>query len=342
LKKLLEKDFGPCVRSGFETTGLYPLSLERALSKLPAEPVEVESAVQRQLLKKLNNMRYHTPPNTHAGRPKKKEKLPAGASYTCNLVEDSSDEDAPAVSRTGFKRGGPSGDSTDSSEYSSESSDEEERREAVQSIVARLEKKRTQFEMEEYNDEPEEQECAQDPQQEPILAPLQESAVDTALEFPPDSYIVAMYQGDWYVGQIMAKEGEPEAEEDDRYLLVSFMERTSGDLLKWPRRSDILNVLKEDILFACEPPTPCAATSSSRSVTYSLSRAESKKAKNLFMTKAYYPTTISFISFTYLSGSSGCLECVLVLVVCRRVVCTEWPCLCVGTWNMWGGGRVVA
>jgi hypothetical protein len=44
----------------------------------------------------------------------------------------------------------------------------------------------------------------------------------------------------------MEKEGEPEAEEGEDYVLVSFMERTGtkAELLKWPRRSDILNVLK--------------------------------------------------------------------------------------------------
>ncbi len=61
--------------------------------------------------------------------------------------------------------------------------------------------------------------------------------------------MVAIYQGDWYVGQVMAKEGEPEAEEGDNYVLISFMEKTAGDLLKWHRRSDILNMLREDIMF---------------------------------------------------------------------------------------------
>jgi hypothetical protein len=82
--------------------------------------------------------------------------------------------------------------------------------------------------------------------------------------------VVAVYQEDWDVGQILAKEGEPEAEEGDQYVLVSFMERSCGDLLKWPKRSDILNVLKEDILFSCQPPAPRAATSSRVSVRLSV------------------------------------------------------------------------
>jgi hypothetical protein len=123
-------------------------------------------------------------------------------------------------------------------------------------------------------------------------------------DYPPDSYVVAIYQGDWYVGQTMSKEGEPEAEEGEQYVLVSFMERGTGDLLKWPKRSDILNVLKEDILFSCQPPVPCAATSSSRSFTYSLSKAEAKKAKKLFMIKAYYITETYFTMLKCVSNGS--------------------------------------
>jgi hypothetical protein len=35
LRTILEKDFGLSIRSGFESTGLYPLNMERAIAKLP-------------------------------------------------------------------------------------------------------------------------------------------------------------------------------------------------------------------------------------------------------------------------------------------------------------------
>jgi hypothetical protein len=66
------------MRSGFESTGLYPFNVERALSKLPKENRTVETEVQQQLLKWFNDIRYNPPPTTHAHRPKKNEKLPAG------------------------------------------------------------------------------------------------------------------------------------------------------------------------------------------------------------------------------------------------------------------------
>jgi hypothetical protein len=83
LKKLMEKDYSEAIRSGFESCGLFPLNPKKGLDKLPKENREVETLVQRQLLEKLSSMRYDQPANKHANRPKKKEKLPAGASYTC-------------------------------------------------------------------------------------------------------------------------------------------------------------------------------------------------------------------------------------------------------------------
>jgi len=95
---LLEKDFGPAIRSGFETTGLYPFSVEKAIAKLPVEleQREVDTDVQRTLLKTLEAMRHNVPPTKAAPRPKKADKLPAAAAYTCAAPvaaeEDSSDE----------------------------------------------------------------------------------------------------------------------------------------------------------------------------------------------------------------------------------------------------------
>jgi hypothetical protein len=83
LKQLMEKDYQKAIVSGFESCGLFPLNPERALAKLPKEDREVESSVQLQLLNRLSLMRYNQPETTHASRPKKKDKLPAGASYTC-------------------------------------------------------------------------------------------------------------------------------------------------------------------------------------------------------------------------------------------------------------------
>ncbi len=58
-------------------------ALEKAQAKLSQDEREVESDMQRQLLKQLSSIRYNQPTSTHVNRAKKREKLPLGASYTC-------------------------------------------------------------------------------------------------------------------------------------------------------------------------------------------------------------------------------------------------------------------
>ncbi len=89
---MLEKDFGNSNRSCSEATGLYPLSIDRALSKLPKDTREVESEVQQQLINQLSDLRHNPPATTRAGRPKKNEKLPTSSSYTCHVVEEDEDD----------------------------------------------------------------------------------------------------------------------------------------------------------------------------------------------------------------------------------------------------------
>jgi len=299
LRTLLEKDFGPSIRSGFESTGLYPLNMERALAKLPnavAPDGDVVSAVQQQLINRLASLLYNPPPTTPALRPKKKDKLPPGETYTCPVVNKNtatdSDTDEEDEDKQPRRRTRKMVDvSSDSSDYSM-SSEEEERTLAVRKIIKRLGVKRKREEEErKEEEEKEEEEKEDDPdieeqQQQPDLQQKEDCPAYT-----PGSYVVAVYQSDWYVGQILDKDAEPEAEGwGNDYLFISFMEKT-GDLHKWPKRRDVLNTLKADVLFACQPPEICASTSSSRNTVLSLSKAESKKAKELFAQfQAYYPT----------------------------------------------------
>jgi hypothetical protein len=127
--------------------GLFPFSLEEALSKLPAEERDVETDIQRQLWKKLDEMHYSTPAITHAKRPKKSEKLPAGADYTYTVESD--DDDDEEEDTVWPRRIRPAGDSSNSNVSTSsdfdESSDQEEGRGTVQKIVERLRRNRSLF-----------------------------------------------------------------------------------------------------------------------------------------------------------------------------------------------------
>lgn len=369
LNKLMEKDYSNAIGGGFEATGIFPFNPDRVLAKLPQENREnVVSDVHKQLLKKLSGMRYSPAATTSAQRPKKKDKLPPGASYTCAPggpivapAVDADDVDDPSVQVAGPSRrmlcfgdsasellenSGSSSDSEDSS------SSEPERARMVKSIIARLGRKRplqeadeqergtcteTSTDSEEDDDQQNSKQGENDRQENEKQDKEQDNEqdnkqVEVVAEYPPGCYVVAVYEEDWYVGQVMEKEGEPEAEEREEYLFINFMMRTAGEKLQWPRRLDHLNVLKVDILFSCQPPTPSPGTSSSRSITYSLSKEELKKAKRLFMlNKAYYPTSILPLMVIF---GSVCCSCWYLSVTTCKQLCVQYRYL---RWGHFGG-----
>lgn len=288
--------------------------MEKALSRLPKEPVEVESDMQRILVQRLSDMRYNPPPTTRAPRPRKTDKLPAGTAYTCSAkkpnekdpAEDTSEEDSPEEDSPDEEEGSIQGE-TDSSVYEEE---DEERSRKVKEIVKRVLKKKARIDdaqdqlAEELigasGDQAKGEQHANIEQPAQDVQPAQED--QPTQDYSPGSFIVSVYQNDWYVGEVVSKEGEPEAVEGEEYIFVSFMEKTSasGECWKWPRHRDLLNTLKSDVLFQCQPPAPCPGSSSSRSMTFGLSKSELKKAKTLFhkflQNQAYYPTKITLIA----------------------------------------------
>jgi hypothetical protein len=256
LVKLLEKDYSAAIRSGFAASGIAPFNVERPLSRLPREPDNAENAVQQQLINRLSELCYNPPPTTAARRPKQKEKLPAGAAYGGAWVRDESMDEVEAVASRA-KRAHPSAmSSSESSEDSSSSdsdSDEEEaeeRRRAVANIVERLRRKKQQYtgtvDEEQHDEEQHDyvETVQQDNEEEEQKG--EGDGEPEQLYYRPASYIACIYQNAWYVGEVMDKTIEPEAVEGDEYVLVSFMEWTGGkgDQLRWPKRKDVLNVLK--------------------------------------------------------------------------------------------------
>lgn len=121
LTRLYCKDFSKAICSGFEATGHCPLNVERPLARLPEANRNFQSEVEQLLLDKLSQIRYNPVPAWRATMPKK-DKLPAGKSYTC-----------PAKKA----RIGDDSDSSSASDSDSES-DEEERRVTVKKIVRSL------------------------------------------------------------------------------------------------------------------------------------------------------------------------------------------------------------
>jgi hypothetical protein len=305
LKKLMEKDFGSAIRSGFECTGIYPVNPERVLSKLPKEQREVDTDIQQQLLNRLNLMRYSPGPNTKAPRPKKKDKLPAGASYTCTpegavvALPDDGDVESPLPAPPAPKRARqrqPDGDASSRDDSSSQESDSESNSDnsssddedsssggdmsdsevssseelgtGIRAIVQRHKKKllekeeRKKKKMQEKEDRQKAEEGERPrkkdaERQSTDISEGEMSAEKETCQYKPGSYVVVLYERDWYVAQVLDKEQEQQAERDENYVFLNFMKKThTGDSLQWPSKTDVLNVLREDILFSCAPPHP--------------------------------------------------------------------------------------
>lgn len=71
-------------------------------------------------------------------------------------------------------------------------------------------------------------------------------------EFPVGGFVVAMYEGFWYIGQV---EGEDPEEEVNGFTLVQYMERKGENRFTWSKK-DLLKTLNTDILLRIESPIP--------------------------------------------------------------------------------------
>jgi hypothetical protein len=229
LKKLMQKDSSNAIIGGFKATGLYPFSPETALSKLPAETREVTSKVHEVLLKKLATMRYKPAGSTHAPRPKKTDKLPAGASYTCRAGGDGDDGDEPVAGPSKPRQPDSSSSSSSEDYNSSDNESDRERSRTVKNIVQRLARKRPLLDEDEDEDKDDAEEQAEEDDQAEEEGTSEETNKDEldgkdqekkggkkknkqeAAVYLPSSFVVAVYGEEWFVGEVRDKEGEPRA-----------------------------------------------------------------------------------------------------------------------------------
>jgi len=76
-------------------------------------------------------------------------------------------------------------------------------------------------------------------------------------DFPVGSFVVAVYDRQWYVCQV---EGQEEDEEDPAYVLLRYMKRMGNNQFIWTEKPDVLPTLKEDILLKGQAaPIPVSA-----------------------------------------------------------------------------------
>lgn len=313
----------------------------------------VQTSVQTEILKQLKTMRYgnEQQKQARASRPKKSQKLPAGASYTCMseagdyevmpaVIPDDELEEEEVSSRArsrgraaGRKRARDGSSSDSSSDRYSSISDQ------VEEIYRRLGDDLNLNENEEQEDEGQEGEGKEqeegdgedeegDSEDEESVSGtgteisvllgqgmglgrrvrrgrrrLYQEKEDISVTYPVGTYVVAIYQNKWFVGQVLDKTAESRALPGQEYLYVNYMERSDSNALKWPQRVDKLNTHKNDVLFCCSAPTPSTHTSSTRSLTYSLSNDDLKKADELFLSKDFITSLFTCTVLTNFSFS---------------------------------------
>ena len=208
--------------AGFRKCGLYPLSLEMALSRLPkkvdgdGDDMDDLRVMNATFEKTLEEMRGSA---TKKKQPRGKKVAP-GKSWT-RPEENDDDEDADDVA-------GPSGNT------SGEDSEEELRPRGLnkpkKGKSARIESE------EEEEDEAEEDEDKDDDDDEDEE---EEEELVVIKDFRVGQFVVAVYDGTWYIGQV---EGEEPGDEVAGFTLLRYMERL-GDRshqFKWPNRKAVL------------------------------------------------------------------------------------------------------
>jgi hypothetical protein len=235
LKKVLDlAKPGNNLPAAFGKCGIFPISKDKAVQRIPHRRMEVDSELTKELLtstlgEKLEEMRGFgkTPVRKSRGK-----KVPAGKSHTEEeeeAEEETEDEELDVDSLL-------------------EEDDEDE------TPRSGLQKKARQIVS---SDEEEEELPELD--QAGAEAGAGPSSGNTAL-YPVGSWVVAVYKAEslaeWYVAQV---EGEEPEEEEEGYTLLNYMERCGFNQFRWGKKKDVLKTRDRDILLKIDPPIPVSS-----------------------------------------------------------------------------------
>lgn len=108
--------------------------------------------------------------------------------------------------------------------------------------------------------------------------------------FSVGSFVVAVYDRNWYLAQV---EGEEPENECEGFTLLKYMDRKGHNKFVWGEVNDLLKTINTDILLAVDPPLP----NSSR--FWGLPKDDLKKVENLFMVKWSIIIYVSFQNFEF-------------------------------------------
>ena len=211
-------NIGKHLPAAFKACGLCPLSLEKAVRRIPSRDMETANETTRELLNStlgetLEALRgLDAPKNKPRG---KKIKVPPGKSYCTNDEEEEREEEEE--------------EEADFDLY-------------LDSPVAPKTKKKTFFT--DSFDSPDSSEDEDDG--------LVRKAVS---EYSVGEYVVAIYDQDWFIAQV---EGEEPENECDGFTLLKYMIRKGKNQFVWEEdgKADLLKTINSDILLKVETPIP--------------------------------------------------------------------------------------
>ncbi len=144
-------------------------------------------------------------------------------------------------------------------------------------------KKRTAFESESESDPDDEL-----PELSDLSAAEAEEPITTN-QHPVGSFVVAVYDRQWYIGQVEAEEPE---EESRGFTLLNYMERRGHNQFVWGQRKDQLKTNNKDILLR----VTAGLVPVSGMRIWGLPKGTLKEVEELFRVKCKW----SIISFLYL------------------------------------------
>ena len=263
LKTLVEKaEPGRHLPAGFDRYGLYPVSLERAVERIPSRRMVTDSEEARQLMDSTLGEQLESLRGVGSGdKPKprgKKVTVPPGKSHSARkeLSEEEEDKDSEEE------------DSVDVDDLLDGDEEPVKKRGGRRRLVLTSDEEEEEEE-EDYNDD--EDDDGDDGGDDGGDQPRKKEVL-----YPVGSYCLAVYDGNWYVAQV---EGEEPENECDGFTLLNFMLRKGHNQFLWGNTKDTLKTINSDILLKVDAPIPVSNR------CFGVAKDVAKEADKLLMVK---------------------------------------------------------
>ena len=275
LKTLLEKaEPGRHLPAGFDRCGLYPVSLQRAVERIPSRRMVTDTEEARRLMDSTLGEQLESLRGVGSGdKPKprgKKVTVPPGMSHSARkeLSEEEEHKDSEEE------------DSVDVDDLLDDDEEPVKKRGGRRRLVL------TSDEEEEDNYNDDEDDDGDDGGDDSGDQPRKKEVL-----YPVGSFCIAVYDGNWYVAQV---EGEEPENECDGFTLLNFMLRKGHNQFIWGNTKDTLKTINSDILLKVDAPIPVFNR------CFGVAKDVAKEADQLLMVKR----SIFLNNFSFFMGFS--------------------------------------